>query len=69
MDKIDYESVIQGADYRITVKEVACIYGVSISTIWRWSKIDPNFPKAHKIVGTTRWMLSEVQDHIDSCAE
>ena len=69
MDKIDYQSVIQGADYRITVKEVARMYGVSVPTIWRWSKIDPNFPKAHKIVGTTRWMLSEVQDHIDSFAE
>ena len=33
MDKIDYESVIQGADYRITVKEVARMYGVSVSAI------------------------------------
>lgn len=68
MEKFNYESVIQGAGYRITVKEVARMYGVSVPKIWRWSKIDPNFPKAPKIVGTTRWMLSEVQDHIDSFA-
>ena len=66
MNKVDYDSIIQGADYRITVKEVARMYGVSVPTIWRWLKVDPHFPKAHKIVGTTRWMLSEVQDHIDS---
>ena len=48
MDKFDCESVIQGADYRITVKEVARMYGVSVPTIWRWSKIDPDFPKALK---------------------
>ena len=61
--------MIDHFDPRITVKAVARMYGVSVPTIWRWLKVDPHFQKAHKIVGTTRWMLSEVQDHIDSFAE
>lgn len=61
--------MIDQFDPRIRVKAVARMYGVSVPTIWRWLKVDPHFPKAHKIVETTRWMLSEVQDHIDSFAE
>ena len=49
---------------RIPVKEVARIYGVSVPTIWRWTKTFPDFPKPNKIGSTTRWMLPEVQDHV-----
>jgi len=58
--------MIDQFDPRITVKEVASLCGVSVPTIWRWLKTAPDFPQPHKIMGTTRWKLSEVESYIDS---
>ena len=48
----------------IRVGDVAKIYNVSIPTIWRWVKEDPNFPQPVKIFGSTRWLNTEVEDHL-----
>ena len=42
--------MIDQFDPRITVKEVASMYGVSVPTIGRWLKVAPHFPKAHKML-------------------
>jgi prophage regulatory protein len=44
-------------------KQLAERYQVSRMTIWRWSKIGV-LPKPHKFGGTTRWKLSEVEQHM-----
>ncbi len=45
------------ADTRIAIR-----YGVHRTTVWRWLKSDPTFPKPVKLTpGCTRWKLSEVE--------
>ena len=48
----------------ITVGQVASLYNVSIPTIWRWVKSDNMFPQPVKIFGSTRWLNTEVEDHL-----
>ena len=48
----------------IRVGDVAKMYNVSIPTIWRWVKEDPNFPQPVKIFSSTRWLNTEVEDHL-----
>lgn len=37
-------------------------YGVTVSTIWRWSKFNVGFPKPVKLAsGTTRWRLDQIE--------
>lgn len=39
----------------LNVQEVAAWHGVSVATIWRWQKNDPDFPCGHKLSpGLTR---------------
>ena len=39
---------------------------VSPTTIWRWSKTDPNFPKPIKIgKGITAWRLNEIDSWLN----
>lgn len=41
---------------------VASRYGVHRSTLWRWSKTDPSFPKPVVLSsGCTRWKLSDLE--------
>lgn len=43
------------------VKKVADRYDVSRSTVWRWVKSDPSFPKPVVLSpGTTRWSLEDL---------
>jgi predicted DNA-binding transcriptional regulator AlpA len=45
----------------LSVRAVARRYGVSVATIWRWSKEDQSFPKPCILrQGTTRWRLSQL---------
>ncbi|SBW14710.1 hypothetical protein BR10RB9215_C11548 [Brucella sp. 10RB9215] len=45
----------------LSVRVVARRYGVSVATIWRWSKEDQSFPKPYILrQGTTRWRLSQL---------
>jgi predicted DNA-binding transcriptional regulator AlpA len=48
----------------IRVGDVAKIYNVSVPTIWRWVKEDPNFPQPVKIFGSTRWLNTEVEEYM-----
>lgn len=46
----------------MSVVDVSIYFGVSKSTVWRWVKFRPNFPKGRKIgPGTTRWLKSEIE--------
>lgn len=44
-------------------KQLAERFSVSRMTIWRWVKTGV-LPKPHKFGGTTRWKLSEVEQHM-----
>lgn len=45
--------------------QLAELYGVSRATIWRWVKAGI-LPKPVKLSpGTTRWKLSEVEQHLE----
>ena len=45
---------------------VAVMLSVSRSTVWRWSKFKPEFPRPIKIsTGVTAWKLSEIQEWIE----
>ena len=48
----------------IRVGDVAKIYNVSIPTIQRWVKEDSKFPQPSKIFGSTRWLNTEVENHL-----
>lgn len=49
------------------VHRVAEIYGVSVATIWRWAKTDPNFPQPIKISpGVTGWSAQAIEAHISN---
>lgn len=46
----------------ISDKQLAEHFGVHRITIWRWSKIDPTFPKPVRLTpGCTRWKLAEIE--------
>ena len=45
-----------------TDKQLAARFGVSRPTIWRWAKIDPDFPKPVTLSpGCTRWRVAEIE--------
>ena len=45
----------------LSVQEVARRYSISIQTVWRHTKGNPDFPKPIKILsGSTRWRLSDI---------
>jgi len=46
----------------IAVAQIAARYDVHPSTVWRWAKADPNFPKPVTLTpGCTRWRLAELE--------
>lgn len=50
------------ASQLIRVPTVAAMLSVSRSTVWRWSKFKPEFPRPIKIsTGVTTWKLDEIQ--------
>ncbi|WP_202985491.1 MULTISPECIES: AlpA family transcriptional regulator [unclassified Brucella] len=55
----------------LSVRAVARRYGISVATIWRWSKEDQSFPKPCILrQGTTRWRLSQLlafENHSKGC--
>lgn len=47
----------------LPVKMVAERYGVSIETVWRWSRADKGFPRPISLSpGCTRWRLSDLEN-------
>lgn len=48
----------------LTVQEVADLFGVSISTIYRWIKKE-SFPKGKRAPGGKRWSLDSIQYYLD----
>ena len=53
---------------KLTDKEMATIYGVSRSTIWRWAQLGA-IPKAQKIgANTARWDGAEVKESMEKAA-
>jgi len=45
----------------LSVKEVGARYSVSIQTVWRHTKYNPDFPQPIKILnGSTRWRMSDI---------
>jgi len=43
--------------------QLAARYGLHRSTLWRWAKTDPTFPKPVSLsVGCTRWKLSAIEN-------
>ncbi|QRM53799.1 hypothetical protein [Sinorhizobium sp. BG8] len=45
----------------LSVREVADRYSVSIQTVWRHTKLNPDFPKPTKVLsGSTRWKLRDL---------
>lgn len=56
-----YESPPTEDEKYLSVRAVARRYGVSVATIWRWSKEDSSFPDPFVLrKGTTRWRLSQL---------
>lgn len=50
----------------LSVKQVATQYAVSLPTIWRWLKEQPDFPKPVKFGGSTRWYAGDIIAHLSS---
>ena len=47
-------------------KDLASMLSVSRSTVWRWAKENPLFPKPKKLsTGVTVWNLQEVDNWIN----
>lgn len=45
----------------LSVKEVGARYSISVQTVWRHTKQNPDFPKPVKILnGSTRWRMSDI---------
>lgn len=45
----------------LSVQDVARRYAISIQTVWRHTKHNPDFPKPIKILnGSTRWRMSDI---------
>jgi predicted DNA-binding transcriptional regulator AlpA len=54
------------ANAYLSVNQVAERLGVSVDTIWRWSR-GSDFPKPYRFGGSTRWKLQELLDYEQSC--
>lgn len=49
------------SDTYLSDLQIARRYGVHRTTMWRWVKANPNFPKPVALSsGCTRWKLSEI---------
>lgn len=54
---------------KLKVTEVAAICGVSVPTIWRWTKAG-TIPSPQKIgANTTRWDGTEIAKHLGNAAQ
>lgn len=50
------------AETYLSDTQLAARYGVHRTTLWRWAKTDPTFPKPVSLSsGCTRWKLSAVE--------
>ncbi|MTI05507.1 AlpA family phage regulatory protein [Roseibium denhamense] len=48
----------------MTVGNVAAFFAVSVPTIWRWNRNNPEFPKGYVLSpGTTRWHRAEIEQY------
>jgi prophage regulatory protein len=54
------------ANTYLSVNQVAERLGVSVDSIWRWTR-DGDFPKPYRFGGSTRWRLQDLLDYEDSC--
>lgn len=51
----------------LRVKQVADTFGMSVATVWRKAKTDPQFPKPVKVSeGITGWPSDEVRAYMDT---
>ena len=51
----------QAEERYFSVQDVARRYAISIQTVWRHTKHNPDFPKPIKILnGSTRWRMSDI---------
>lgn len=48
----------------LTIKEVADLFGVSSSTIYRWIQRE-SFPKGKKAPGGKRWSMDSIRYYLD----
>ena len=54
----------------LSARQVAQLLGVSTSTIWRWRRDDPDFPKPKKLGGhTVRWQRSDIEAYFQDVSE
>lgn len=50
-----------GSEQFLTARDLADRYSVALSTVWRWPKENPEFPKPIRLgAGCTRWRLSDL---------
>ena len=48
----------------LTVQSVAKHYGISVPTVWRWLKSNPDFPKPVRLgVRITRWRIEDIESY------
>lgn len=53
----------------LRAKEAAAYLGIGISTLWRFAKEKPDFPKPRKIAPRcTAWMRADLDKFLESCA-
>lgn len=69
LSAINVFQIVKGAGVLLTINEVAQMFSVSRVTIWRWNKEVPDFPKAIKIGGSTRWRKSDLEKYIAKRAQ
>lgn len=51
----------------LRVKQVADTFGMSVATVWRKAKTDPQFPKPVKVSeGITGWPSDEVRAYMEA---
>jgi excisionase family DNA binding protein len=57
----------QNSKNLLNVREVAELFGVNVSTVWRWVQAG-HFPTPVRICGTTRFRATEVYQIIEQGA-
>ena len=51
-----------GAQLYFSDRQVAERFGISVATVWRWSREGrEGFPAPVRLVGTTRWRLADLE--------